>query len=411
MPLNILIVTQYYWPENFRINELSYELKRAGNNVIVLTGHPNYPSGKIFEDFKNKPDKYKIYKGIEIIRVPVIPRGNNRLSLFINYLSFSINGTFLGILKLYKRKIDIVFTFQTSPVSVGIPSSIINSIKKSSQIIWILDLWPETLSAIGIIRKKWQLDIIRRLVSIIYSNCEIILVQSKSFIKKIKNFNKDKIIYFPAWPESDFIKSSKRPAKEIIKKKDIFTILFAGNIGEAQDFPSIIKAAEKLVAKKFYKFRIITVGDGSKKDWLIKEVKRKKLDNYFEILNQYPLERMPSFFAHADSLLVSLKNEEAFNMTIPGKIQTYLTSGIPILGMLNGEGAKTIISSKSGYVCAAGDFEGLSKIIIKMSFITKEKRKELGKNGKSFCRQQFNKERLIDKLQSIIEELYFAKTK
>ena len=138
MPLNILIVTQYYWPENFRINELSYELKRAGNNVTVLTGHPNYPSGKIFEDFKNKPEKYKIYKGIEIIRVPVIPRGNNRLNLFINYLSFSINGTFIGLLKLYKRKIDIVFTFQTSPVSVGIPSSIINSIKKSSQIIWIL---------------------------------------------------------------------------------------------------------------------------------------------------------------------------------------------------------------------------------------------------------------------------------
>lgn len=404
-----MIVTQYYWPENFRINELSYELKKAGNNVTVITGYPNYPSGKIFEDFRKNPKKFSHYKGIEVIRVPVIPRGRNKLNLFANYLSFVINGTLIGIFKLFKRKFDIVFTFQTSPVSVGIPSSIINSLKKSSQIIWILDLWPETLSAIGIINKKWQLEIIRRFVEIIYSNCEIILVQSKSFIKKIKNFNKNKIIYFPAWTESEFINSSKEPAKEIIIKKDIFTILFAGNIGEAQDFPSIVKAAEELVSKNFHKFRIITLGIGSRKDWLIEEVKRKKLDNYFEILDKYPLYRMPSFFAHADSLLVSLMNKEAFNMTIPGKIQTYLSSGVPLIGMLTGEGAKTIIKSNSGFVCPAGDYKGLSEIIIKMSSMTKQSRKELAYNGISFCKKEFNKEKLMDKLNSIMHELYASR--
>ena len=405
MSLNILIVSQYFWPENFRINELSYELKRSGNNVTVLTGYPNYPNGEIYESFKQKPEIFRNYKGIEIIRVPVIPRGKKKVQLFANYLSFTLSASIIGAIKLLKYKFDTVFVFQTSPVFVGIPSSIISFIKKSPQIIWVLDLWPETLEAIGIIKKKWQLEFIRFFVNIIYSRCNIILTQSKSFIKKIKKYQDKKIIYFPAWAESAVKNASKKLAKEISLKKNILTLVFTGNVGEAQDFLSVLKAADYLISKKFHKFRIIIIGEGSKKDWLIKEVSRKNLKKHFEFLNQYPLDRMPSFFAHADSLLVSLAKKDIFKMTIPGKIQTYLSSGVPIIGMLDGEGQEVIRKSNSGYVCGAGDYRELGNLIIKMSKLKKVERKKLGLNGIEFCNKEFNKDNLLIKLQKILIDM------
>ena len=135
------------------------------------------------------------------------------------------------------------------------------------------------------------------------------------------------------------------------------------------------------------------------------QIKEKKLNNYFELLGHYPLNRMPSFFSHADALLVSLRDKNVFNMTIPGKIQTYLASGKPILGMLNGEGARVIIESKAGYVCKAGDYKGLAKLIIKMSKINPYERSLLIKNGLNYCETEFNKKFLIKKLQIMMDNL------
>jgi len=403
--LKILIVSQYYWPENFRINEISSELKKEGNDVVILTGYPNYPEGKINEDFLKNPLKYSNFKGIKIIRVPIIPRGKKNLQLIFNYFSFVVSAIFIGIFKLRKYSFDMIFVFQTSPVFVGIPSSLIAFIKKCPQVFYVLDLWPETLTALGIIKSKWQLLIIRNIVKLIYSRCDLILVQSKKFIKEIKKYSKNKVLYFPAWVESEFINSPKGLAKEITCRKNIFTIMFAGNIGKAQDFKSLLKAAEYLVNNYFIKFRIIIIGEGSEKKWLIKEVKEKKLNNYFEILGRYPLNRMPSFFSHADVLLVSLSNKDVFNMTIPGKIQTYLASGKPIIGMLNGEGANIIRESKAGYTCDSGDYKELAKLIIKMSKLNPQSKSLLGKNGLDYCEKEFNKKLLINKLKVLMNNL------
>lgn len=376
---------------------------RLGHNVTVLTGYPNYPSGKISKEFLNDKQKYSSYKGVKIIRVPILPRGNTKSQLIINYMSFVFSATFIGIFKLLRYKFDNVFVFQTSPIFVGIPSSIIAFIKKTSQIIWVLDLWPETLSALGIIKRKWQIKTLRIIVNIIYSRCDLILTQSKSFIKEIKKYHNKKVLYFPAWTESVFMDSTKNPAKEITFNREKFTLIFAGNIGDAQDFPSIIKAAIYLIKNKFQKFRIIIIGEGSKKDWLIKEVKKRALSDNFEIFKQYPLERMPSFFAHADALLVSLQDSRAFEMTIPGKIQSYLATGVPLIGMLNGEAAQVIKESNSGYVCNAGDYKALADLIIQMNQLSKKAREELGRNGKDFAIKQFNKESLMLKLEELIK--------
>lgn len=404
--LNILIVSQYYWPENFRINELSFELKKLGHNITILTGYPNYPEGEIYNKFLNNQDKFSKYKGINIIRVPLIPRGDSRIQLITNYLSFCINASTLGLIKLRNKNFDIIFVFQTSPILVAIPSSIISFIKKTPQILWILDLWPDTLVAMGVVRRKWQIEFIRFFVNLIYQKFSIILTQSKSILTAISRHTKySKTFYFPAWSESNINPKSTKLAEEIEEKKSLFTIIFAGNIGEAQDFPSIIKAVSYLVKNKFKKFRIITLGNGSKKAWLIREVKKQKLNPYFEIMDSYPSSRMGAFFAHADALLVSLKNEEVFKMTIPGKIQTYLSTGKPIIGMICGEGANLIKEAQAGLVCDSGDFQNLGEIIIKISKMSKIERAILGDNGINYCKKEFDKNLLIFKLESIMKNL------
>lgn len=404
--MRILIVTQYFWPENFRINELCEEFTNLDHDITVLTGYPNYPKGKIYKEFLKDKKKFNKYKGAKIVRVPIFPRKKNKLTLSLNYLSFLINSIFFGYFKLKNKKFDIVFTFQLSPVTVGITSALFSKLNNCPNVLWILDLWPNTLVALNVIKKDWQINIFKILVNWIYSNCDIILAQSKSILKEIKKYPsvKKNTHYFPSWSESDLFEKKSKLAPEI-KNKIIFTFLFAGNIGEAQDFLSIIKAVKILSMKNKYNFRIIIIGEGSKKIWLKKEIKKQELDEYFELLNSYPINRMPSFFKHADALIISLLDREVFNMTIPGKIQFYLTSGIPIVGMISGEGAKVINKAKGGLICNSGDHISFSKIMEKVINLDKITLKKIGKNGKEYANREFSKKYLIKNLEKIFIKL------
>lgn len=403
--LKILIITQYFWPENFRINELTEELVKRGNEITILTGYPNYPKGEIYKDFKKNKKKFSHFKGAQVVRVPLIPRRKGRLNLAINYLSFLINSIILGSFFLRKKNFDVLFTFQLSPVTVGITSAFFSFIKNCPQVFWVLDLWPDTLVALEIIKKKWQIKLFKKLVNWIYSKCNIIFAQSKNILKEIKKYSavKSNAFYLPSWGESDSFFKEVLPAPEITNK-NIFTILFAGNIGDAQDLLSLVKAVQVLKEKKISKIRIILIGDGSKKEWIRKEIKKLSLENYFEFYSNYPFKRMPSFFLHSDVLFVSLLNKKVFNMTVPGKIQLYLSSGIPIIGMLGGEGADIIRDSKSGLVCEPGDYLSLSEIIIKMMRYEKGVLKKMGMNGKKYAEREFSKDVLIDKLNHILHE-------
>lgn len=402
--MNILIVSQYFWPENFRINELADELLKNGHNVTILTGLPNYPDGEIFEEFRENKVNFSIYKGIKIIRVLIYPRKKGRINLILNYLSFLVSGSFYVLFKLRKRSFDFVLTFQVSPITSAIPSIFYSLMNNSVHILWVLDLWPETLIDLGILNKKFKIKFFRIFVNWIYRRSDIILAQSKSFVANIKNaipFKKN-IYYFPSWGESNLFHDKIKPTDEI-KPSDKFTILFAGNIGEAQDFQSVIKAVKLLSSKKINNFRIILLGDGSKKKWLINEIKALGIESYFEIKQKYPLEKMPSFFYHADALFVSLLNRNGFNMTIPGKIPFYLSSGIPIIGMINGEGSRVIKEANAGYVCEASNYLELSNLILKMSCLDNNKLKEMGKNGKLYCEKEFSKSKQVRKLLDIFE--------
>ena len=400
--MKILILTQYFWPENFRINELSEELVKLGHEITVLTGYPNYPEGEISKDFLNNKKKFNEYKGTKIIRVPILARGKGRFKLTLNYLSFLFNSILIGYFKLYKKDFDLIFTFQVSPITIGITSAFFSSIKNCPSVFWVLDLWPDTLVALNIIKKKWQIKFFKFFVNWIYSRCDIILAQSKNLLYEIRKYPsvRRNAFYFPSWGEHNLFKKDIKPAKEVLET-DKFTILFAGNIGKAQDFPNILKSVIELKNKKVDNFRILIIGEGSEKDWLIKQIKEYELQDYFEIHKGDAFEKMPSYFLHADALLVSLLNKEVFNKTIPGKVQFYLSSGIPIIGMLGGEGAEVIRKSNSGFLCESGEYIKLSKIIKKITLMNKKDLKKLGQNGIDFSKKEFLKSKLIKKLEKI----------
>lgn len=406
--MKILVVTQYFWPENFRINDLVSELKNRGHSVTVLTGIPNYPSGTVFSTYRKNPTEFNQYSGVNVKRVSLVPRGKGLVRLFVNYISFVISSCSIGPIKLRNTSPDVIFVYQLSPVTVALPAILLGKIKNAPVVFWALDLWPDTLKAMGVIRSKKLLYLLGQLVKFIYNNCTLVLGQSRNFLPNIAVYCSDqkKIRYFPSWSEDIFDSSDVEPASEIELKENVFTILFAGNVGVAQDMPSVLNAAEKL--KNIIKVRWIIIGDGRMSNWLKGEVKRRKLEEEVLVLGRFPIERMPSFYAHADALLVSLKSDPVFSLTIPAKVQSYLLSGVPILGMLDGEGAEVIKESNSGLVCAAGDANGLANAVKTMVEMDEGKRHRLGQNGKTYSKAEFNRRLLMNKLESLLAEAISA---
>jgi colanic acid biosynthesis glycosyl transferase WcaI len=402
--MKILIVSQYFWPENFRINDLTQELIQRGYSVTVLTGIPNYPAGTVFEEYRQKPKAFENYSGARVFRVPMFARGNGAVRLFLNYLSFVLGACLFGPWRLRGLQADVIFVFEPSPVTVGLPAILLGQIKRAPVVFWALDLWPETLAAIGVVRSPVVMGWVGHLVRFIYERCTLVLGQSRGFLTKIAKYCSDakKIRYFPSWAEEIFNEAALVPAPEVPIQKGVFTVLFAGNIGEAQDLPAVLEAVETL--KNNTAIRWIIVGDGRRSDWLQEEVARRGLHSNVLLLGRFPVERMPSFYVHADALLVSLKQDPVFSLTIPGKVQSYLMTGVPILGMLDGEGAQVIADSNAGLVCAAGNSGGLASAVLEMVAMSVDQRKQLGVNGRDFAQKEFGRGLLMRQLEVLLNE-------
>ena len=402
--MKILIVSQYFWPENFRINDLTQELVQRGHSVTVLTGIPNYPTGTVFEEYRKSPKAFEYYGGARVFRVPMLARGNGEVRLFLNYLSFVLGACLRGPWLLRGQQADVIFVFEPSPVTVGLPAIFLGRIKRAPVVFWALDLWPETLAAVGVVRSPVVLGWVGHLVRFIYERCTLVLGQSRGFLPKIAKYCSDakKIRYFPSWAEEIFNEADLVPAPEVPVQKGVFNLLFAGNIGEAQDLPAVLNAAASLSHNNAIRWLI--VGDGRRSVWLHEEVARRGLQSNVLLLGRFPVERMPSFYAHADALLVSLKQDPVFSLTIPGKVQSYLMSGVPILGMLDGEGAQVITDSNAGLVCAAGNSGGLASAVLEMFAMSVDQRKQLGVNGRAYAQKEFGRGLLMDQLEVSLHE-------
>jgi len=403
--MRILVVSQYFWPENFRVNDLVTEFVRRGHVVTVLTGVPNYPDGEVFADFRSDPGRYAEYAGAPVVRVPMLARGQGGARLAANYATFALSASVLGAWRLRGREFDVIFVFEPSPVTVGLPAILLRRLKHAPVAFWVLDQWPETLVAVGAARSQAVLAGVGRLVAFIYRRCDLLLAQSRSFIPQIRRYAgpRPQVEYFPSWSDAAPDPGGTYRAPEVLPAPGVFTVLFAGNIGDAQDFPAVLDAVERLRDRA--DVRWIVVGDGRRAEWVAQEIRRRSLSERISLLGRFPLERMPSFFRSADALLVSLKAEPIFAMTIPGKVQAYLAAGRPLLGMLDGEGADLIERNGAGLVCPAGDAAGLARNVARMADMPETERAAMAARARELSMNEFDRDRLLDRLEQRLQEL------
>jgi glycosyltransferase involved in cell wall biosynthesis len=400
--MNILIISQYFWPENFKINDLAESLVEKNHSVDVLTGKPNYPSGRFYDGYTFFSPRKENHNSIRIRRVPLVPRGKaGGFRLMLNYFSFAFSSC--AHILFHHKKYNAVFVFATSPITVAFPAILYRRLHKTKTLLWVLDLWPESVTAASSIRSKCILKLLAKMVKFIYMHVDKILISSRGFRASIeeKGISSEKIWYAPNWAESFY----ERP-QAIDEKKyrnlmpEGFKAMFIGNIGEAQDCEALLAAAKHLADAKS-NVQLIMVGDGRKKAWFEREIQRKQLANV-HFLGRFLPQEMPNLIAHADVLLVSLKDEPIFELTVPARIQTSLASAKPIAAMLNGEGAAIIKEAKAGLTCSAGNARSFAENLQKLSKCTQEELLVMGISGRYYYDFHFKRSKVISEIEKLI---------
>ena len=404
--MHVLIVTQYFWPENFRINDVALGLKEKGHEVTVLTGQPNYPDGRFFPGYGFWSKMEEGYHGVRVLRVPLIPRGNGvTLRLLLNFCSFALSASVFGAWRC-RGPYDVILVFEPSPVTVGIPAIVLKKLRGAPILFWVQDLWPESLSATGATESKWILSIVESLVRLIYRQCDRILVQSEAFRTPVERLGvkREDIMYFPNSAEPFYQPLSlEREAPEHGHLPKGFRIMFGGNIGKAQSFETILDAAELLKGRQGIHW--IILGDGRMFSWVHDEVRSRGLEHTVHLLGRFPPEAMPRYFALADVLLVTLRKQPIFSMTIPSKVQSYLACGKPIIAALGGEGARVVQEAGAGLVPAPEDARALADAVLTMYQMPEAARCAMGSRGRSYFETHFERTLLLERLDGWITEV------
>lgn len=399
--MKILIVTQYYFPENFKSNDLSFELQKRGHDVTVLTGLPNYPEGKMYEGYGVFINRKQKINGVKIIRSLLILRGKGGgLRLFLNYFSFAFFASLKAFYLNFGNKYDAVIVHEPSPITQFYPALLLKKLQSVPIYFWVMDLWPESLQTAGGVKNKAVLGFFKKMVISFYKNSEKILITSKGFKKSIleKGDFEGKLEYFPNWAEDVISEGDKNFA--IPQLPDGFKVMFAGNVGEAQDMDAIMSAALEL--KDHSNIKFIVVGDGRKMPYLQEFIQRNKLEKNVITVGRFPVEAMASFFDKADVMLVSLKDDAIFNLTVPAKVQAYMSAAKPIVAMLNGEGAEIIHEAKCGLTVPAADSKQLAKTILEMANLPHSELILMGENSRRFFQANYQLSSCIDNLERII---------
>ena len=397
--MKILVISQYFYPENFRINDLVFSLKKRGHQIEILTGKPNYPKGDYFKGYSWDGPKQEEIEGIKVQRANLILRKKGGgIRLFLNYFSF----VFFGLFKIlnFKGDFEKVFIYAPSPITVGILGIIAAKKFNCKSYLWVHDLWPESVRVAGGIKSGFALGLVNQMTKLIYRFTDLLLVQSPEFKNYILNqgVRESKIIYYPYYAE-DFYKVVERDKSYLSQFPKGFNLLFAGNIGVAQSFDTIVNAFEKL---KKYDINLVVLGDGRYKSRIQEKINEKGLTEKFHFLGSFPPEQMPYYFTCADGLLITLKKADIFSFTIPGKLQSYLACGKPIIGALDGIGNKIIQESNSGFTSEAENHELLAKNILMLYRLSKAEKEKLSNNALDYFEKNFNKQYLLERLEEIL---------
>lgn len=400
----ILILTQWYTPENVsgKINSIGEEFIKLGYKVTCFTGYPNYPAGKIFNGYKFKINFCETINGVNVRRFPsYIYHGKNKIKRFLTFATLSLSTLLMGIFFIHKK--NFIFLYD-SLLSMGIPAVMFSRLTNSKLLFEIQDMYPETLSATQMVTSEKILKKINYLNKYVCSKSDYISVISKGFKENLisKNINEKKIFVSPNWAENFItIKGKDLLLLKKYRLENKFNIIYAGNIGIAQELDNIIDTAEKLKLEKRINFVII--GDGNDKDRLESLAKKKELNNII-FISKVPMNEVSQYFALADILLIHLKDDKIFEITIPSKTIAYLAAGKPILAVAKGEVTNLIENANAGFYCEPNNSRKLAEVILKIASLDDHTLSLYGENGRKYFEKYFTKESIITNYKSILEE-------
>lgn len=393
--MKILVVTQYFYPETFRVNTLVTELVNRGHEVTVLTGYPQYPQGKIYDGYGfNKPYD-KVWNGARIERIKMHPRGKTPLGLLLNCYTFVYQGT--KWVKRCSERYDAVYVFEVSPVTVGLPAVAYKKKFGSPIYFNVQDLWPENVEIVLGIHNKLIISAIKKIVDKIYSASDKILCSSNSFVENIANrgVSRDKLAF---WPQFCMEPNLSQIVKPECYSDEYFNIVFTGNIGEAQGLDLLVDAAERL---KDTKVRWFLVGDGRASEKLQKRVTEKNLSNIVTFVGKVSEAEANRYIHFADCAYLSFKKNQLFDMTLPAKLQSYMACGTPILAAAGGESARIVNEAQCGFICEQ-DADKLANTV-RNDVMQSNKLDRMRLNAKHYFDEHFAMNLVVDQLEEMMK--------
>ena len=399
--MRILLVTQYFYPEVFKSNDLAFELVKRGHQVDALVGIPNYPEGKYFKGYGIFKKRHEVVNGVNVYRVFQTPRGKGGWRLPVNYFSFVIFGCLRVLFQFaWKKKYDCIIGHEPSPIFQAYPALLLRKLRKTPFYYWIMDLWPDAMKSGGGVKNEKVLNTVDKMVKNIYKQTDKILITSKRFREPIaaKGDFADKIIYFPNWSD-DILQMDD--SFEIPQLLDGFKIMIAGNLGKSQNLEAVTEVM--LGLKDVPEVKWVFVGGGSRKEWLEEFIKENGFEDKAVCLGQYPFKAMPAFYKQADAMLVTLRaGFPHLEAVVPARLQSYMSAGRPVLAMIGCGGADIIEESQCGYAVPAGDPKTLISVIKEKVLTDREGFRKMGDNGREYYNKHFRMDKCIDNLEKII---------
>ena len=397
--MKILVICQHYWPENFRVTEISEELVRRGHQVTALVGLPNYPTGNIPEEYRHHQNRRQVRNGVEIRRCFEIGRKPGKVGLALNYVSYMLSACHQAL--WMKKDFDVIYAFSTSPVLMSLPGAFLRTFwPKKKLLIYIMDIWPACLAAMNIPETARLYRFMKRVSRRIYDRADRLTYSSKRFQQYLKETHG--IIvgdddYLPQFADGVF--EQKLPEKQ---PNEWTSLVFAGNIGKMQSVDTLIRAAALLKGEKV---RWHIIGDGACEEECRRLADELQLGQQVRFYGRRALEEMPGFYTMADGLLVSMKNDPLVSDTLPGKVQTYMAAGKPVLGSIGGEAAYVIGQAKCGLCAPPENPEALAEMVRAFLACGEEERRAMGERGRIYYEANFTKQRHMDHLEALLKEL------
>lgn len=402
----ILVVSQHYWPENFRVTDLCEGLVAQGVQVDVLCGLPNYPMGNLFEGYSYFSPRKQVHNGVQIFRSGEIPRkGNTSIMIFLNYVSWPLFSLF-HLPRLWKKQYDAILCYNTSPVLMSFPAIVYSKLKKVPLTNYVLDIWPENLYSVLPIQNKFLRSVAQTVSNWHYQQADKLIAMSDSLKERLLQISKkssEQVAVIPQYCE-DFYAQPASSEHLVAELGNRFYLVFTGNFSPAQSLNTVIEAVCLAKKQGLSNLHLLLVGDGMSRNSLEELVQQNNATDFITFYGSVPAQRIPEFCHLADVLVCPLADSPDLGMTIPAKLASYMASGTPILASITGEGAKAVEQANCGIATPAGDATALAQAIQTLYHSSEQTLQQMGQNAFQWYTTHYRRDSLLQQIQQFLLE-------